>query len=127
MPDAATVFANARNIAVDVLRGEEDRTPEDGSAGIAIKAVQAATLFAAGVLIDVEILTAELLHLFSVRAGDVTILDDDDPKGHVRGFPSKRAEIKWRFWNGYVTYLERDFGMPPEVVKNNLHDLREQD
>jgi hypothetical protein len=124
MPDAATVFANARNIAVDVLRGEKNRTPEMISE-VAIKAVQAATLFAAGVSIDVEILTAELLHLFSVRAGDVTILDDDDPKGHVPWLPSKRSEIKWRFWNRYVTYLERDFGMPPEVV-NNLHDLTDK-
>ena len=55
----------------------------------------------------------------------MTILDDDDPKGHVPWLPSKRAEIKWRFWNRYVTYLERDFGMPPEVV-NNLHDLTDK-
>jgi len=57
MPDAATVFANARNIAVDVLRGEKNRTPEM-IGEVAIKAVQAATLFAAGVSIDVEMLTA---------------------------------------------------------------------
>lgn len=124
MPDAATLFANARNIAVDVLRGEKNRTPEM-IGEVAVKAVQAATLFAAGVAIDVEMLTAELLHLFSVRAGDVTILDDDDPNGHVPWLPSKRAEVKWRFWNRYVTYLERDFGMPPEVV-NNLHDLTDK-
>jgi len=92
---------------------------------VATKAVQAATIFASSVSIDVEILKAELLHLFSVRAGDVTILDDDDPTGHVPWLPSKRAEIKWKFWSRYVTYLERDFGMPPEVV-NNLHDLTDK-
>lgn len=124
MSDTAAAYANARNLAVDILRGEKNRTPELISE-VAAKAVQAATIFAANVSIDVEILTAELLHLFSVRAGDVTILDDDDPKGHVPWLPSKRAEIKWRFWNRYVTYLERDFGMPPEVV-NNLHDLTDK-
>ncbi len=25
--------------------------------------------------------------------------------------------MQWRFWNRYVTYLERDFGMPPESVR----------
>lgn len=124
MSDTAAAYANARNLAVDILRGEKNRTPKLISE-VAAKAVQAATIFAANVSIDVEILTAELLHLFSVRAGDVTILDDDDPKGHVPWLPSKRAEIKWRFWNRYLTYLERDFGMPPEVV-NNLHDLTDK-
>ncbi len=124
MSETAAAYVNARNLAVDILRGEKNRTPEM-IGEVATKAVQAATIFAASVSIDVEILTAELLHLFSVRAGDVTILDDDDPKGHVPWLPSRRAEIKWRFWNRYVTYLERDFGMPPDVV-NNLHDLTDK-
>ena len=124
MPDAATVFANARNIAVDVLRGEKNRTPEMISE-VAIKAIQAATIFAPTISIDAEVLTAELLHLFSVRAGEVTILDDDDPKGHIAWLPDKRANIGWRFWNRYVTYLERDFGMPPDVV-NSLHELTDK-
>lgn len=80
MPDDGTVFANTRNIAVDVLRGEKNRTHEM-IGEVAIKAVQATTLFAAGVSIDVEMLTAELLHLFSVRAGDVSILDEKSRAG----------------------------------------------
>lgn len=124
MSDTATAYANARNLAVDILRAEKNRTPEM-IGEVATKAAQAATIFAPTMLIDVEILTAELLHLFSVRAGEVTILDDHDPKGHVPWLLSKRAEIKWRFWSRYVTYLERDFGMPPEVV-NNLHELTDK-
>ena len=124
MSDTATAYANARNLAVDILRAEKNRTPEM-IGEVATKAAQAATIFAPTILIDVEILTAELLHLFSVRAGEVTILDDHDPKGHVPWLLSKRAEIKWRFWSRYVTYLERDFGMPPEVV-NNLHELTDK-
>jgi hypothetical protein len=123
MPDPHDHHANARNIAIDILRKEKNRTPEMIS-DMATKAVQAATIFAPGVTIDIETLTAELRHLFSVQAGDVTILDDD-PKGHFAWLPSKRAEIQWKFWTRYVTYLERDFGMPPDVV-NNLHDLTDK-
>lgn len=124
MPDPAHVYANARNLAVDILRVERERTPELISE-VASRAAQAASIFAPAAAIDVSALTAELLHLFSIRAGEVTILDDHDPKGHVPWLSSKRAAIKWRFWNRYVTYLERDFGMPPEVV-NNLHDLTDK-
>ena len=124
MPDAHDHHANARNIAIDVLRKEKNRTPEM-IWEIATKAVQAATIFAPDVVIDIEALTAELLHLFSVQAGDVTILDDHDPKEHVAWLPSRRASIQWRFWNRYVTYLERDFGMPPDVV-NSLHELTDK-
>ncbi len=124
MPDPHDHHANARNIAIDILRKEKNRTPEM-IADVATKAVQAATIFAPGVTIDIEALTAELRHLFSVQAGDVTILDDHDPKEHVAWLPSRRAEIQWKFWNRYVTYLERDFGMPPDVV-NNLHDLTDK-
>jgi hypothetical protein len=124
MPDADTIFTNARNLAIDFLRSEKNRTPEM-IGEFAVKAIKATEIFAGNNLIDVEKLTAELLHLFSIRAGDVTILDDDDPKGHVPWLQSKRAEIKWNFWQRYVTYLERDFGMAPEVV-NNLHDLTDK-
>jgi hypothetical protein len=124
MPEAHDRHANARNIAIDVLRKEKNRTAEM-IADVATKAVQAATIFAPSAAIDVGGLTAELLHLFSVQAGDVTILDDHDPKEHVAWLPNKRAEIQWRFWNRYVTYLERDFGMPPDVV-NSLHDLTDK-
>lgn len=124
MPDPHDHHANARNLAIDILRKETQRTSEL-IAEVAKKAGQAATIFSPGVIIDIDLLTTELLHLFSVQAGDITILDDRNPKEHIVWLPSKKAQIQWRFWNRYVTYLERDFGMPPDVV-NSLHDLTDK-
>ena len=121
MPDAHDHYANARNLAVDILRKETKRTP-DLIREVAGKAAQAATIFAPGVTIDVEALTTELRHLFSVGVQDATVLDDHDPSRHVPWLPGKKGSIQWRFWNRYMTYLERDFGMAPTVV-NNLHEL----
>ena len=123
MPEPHDHYANARNLAVDILRKEMKRTPELIRA-TAEKAVQAATIFAPDVTIDVEALTLELRHLFSVGVQDATVLDDHDPKGHVAWLPNKRASTPpgfWRFWTRYMTYLERDLGWPPDVV-NNLHE-----
>ena len=121
MPDTHDHYANARNLSVDILRKETKRTP-DLIRATAEKAAQAATIFAPGVAIDVEALTTELRHLFSVGVQEATVLDDHDPSRHVPWLPSKKGSIQWRFWNRYMTYLERDFGMAPTVV-NNLHDL----
>ncbi len=121
MPEPHDHHANARNLAVDILRKETRRTPELIRA-TAEKAVQAATIFAPSVTIDVEVLTTELRHLFSVGVQDATVLDDHDPLRHVPWLPGKKGSIQWRFWNRYMTYLERDFGMAPTVV-NNLHEL----
>ena len=121
MPDMHDHYANARNLAVDILRKETKRTP-DLIRATAEKAVQAATIFAPSVTIDIEALTTELRHLFSVGVQDATVLDDHDPSRHVPWLPGKKGNIQWRFWNRYMTYLERDFGMAPTVV-NNLHEL----
>ena len=124
MPEPHDHYANARNLAVDILRKEMKRTPELIRT-TAEKAVQAATIFAPAVSIDVEALTLELRHLFSVGVQGATVLDDNDPKGHVAWLPNKRANTPpgfWRFWTRYMTYLERDLGWPPDVV-NNLHEL----
>jgi len=119
MPEPHDHFANARNLAVDILRREKLKTPELIQQ-TAAKAAQAQMLFDPAAVVDVERLTAELRHLFSVAAQNATALDD--PTEHVPWFPSRRAQIQWRFWNRYQTYLERDFGMPPAVV-SNLDDL----
>jgi hypothetical protein len=121
MPDTHDHYANARNLAVDILRKETKRTP-DLIREMAGKAAQAATIFAPDAAIDVEALTTELRHLFSVGVQDATVLDDHDPSRHVPWLPGKKGSIQWRFWNRYMTFLERDFGMAPTVV-NNLHEL----
>jgi hypothetical protein len=119
MPEPHDHHANARNLAVDILRKETKRTSEVIQE-VATKVAQAATIFAPGVSIDIEALAAELRHLFSVAVDQATALDDLTE--HVPWLQNKKAEIQWRFWNRYMTYLERDFGMPPNVV-NSLHEL----
>ena len=119
MPEATDYYANARNLAIDFLRKEKVRSPEL-IADIAAKAVHAQTLFDPAASVDLQRLVAELRHLFSVTADVATALDD--VKDHKPWFPARRAGITWRFWNRYVTYLERDFGMPPPIV-SNLDDL----
>ena len=119
MPEPHDYQTNARNLAVDILRKEKLKTPEL-ILETASKAAAAQKLFDPSAMVDVEKLTAELRHLFSVGAEDATALDD--PAEHEPWLPSKRAQIQWRFWSRYVTYLERDFGMPPAVV-SNLDDL----
>lgn len=115
MSEAQDYYANAKNLAIDFLRKEKNRTPEL-IAETAEKAAKAQTLFDPNATVNLEKLVAELRHLFSVTAEVATALDD--AKDHKPWFPSKRATISWRFWNRYVTYLERDFGMPPPIVAN---------
>jgi hypothetical protein len=113
MPEPHDHYINARNLAVDILRKERVRTPELIQ-DTASKAARAQLLFDAQAIVEVDKLTAELRHLFSVSADSATALDDHT--GHIPWLPSRRAKIAWRFWNRYMTYLERDFGMPPTVV-----------
>lgn len=114
-------YENARNMAVDILRKERTRTT-DLIRATAEKAVQAALIFAPGETIELEALVTELLHLFSVTVQDATVLEDHDPTLHTPWLPDRRGSIQWRFWTRYMTYLEREFGMPPTVV-NSLHEL----
>lgn len=113
MSESPDHFTNARNLAVDILRSHKLRTPEL-IREIAGRAALAQTLFDEKASVDVEKLTAELRHLFSVTAESATVLEDASE--HVAWLPEARARIQWRFWNRYVTYLERYFGMPPAVV-----------
>ena len=75
MPEQRDNFANARNLAVDILRQEKAKTTELIQA-TAAKAAQAQKLFDPTASVDVERLTAELRHLFSIGVEDATALDD---------------------------------------------------
>ena len=121
MPDASQNYANARNLAADILDKMPDRTIEN-IRDVAAKAVAGVALFG-GPLPDVEILVAELAHIFAVRPGSVSALDD--PTGHKPWLPDKRSGLQWRFWVRYERYLARDFQMPPPVV-NGLHMLTDK-
>jgi hypothetical protein len=111
----------ARNFATDILKREPHRTPERMDEIAAMAANMASNVYS-GVVIDVNRLKVELRHMFSVEIDAATILDDHDPVAHVEWLTQRRGEIKWRFWQRYMTYLERDFGMPPSVV-NSVDEL----
>src|SRR5689334_6259767 len=119
MSSTPDYHANARNWAVDILRGEKYIT-SDLILTTAQRAAQAQQIFYPNADVNVEKLAAELRHLFSVSAEVGTVLEDS--ADHVPWYPARRAQVSWRFWNRYVTFLERDFGMPPAVVLN-LDDL----
>jgi hypothetical protein len=123
MPGVEDHFNNARNYAVDHLKKMKDRSPEivRKVAEIAASAeVLTASILGFTVQVDVDRLESALRHLFSVGAESATVLED--PTEHIPWLPSRRATIQWKFWNRYVVYLERDFGMPPAVV-GNLDEL----
>jgi hypothetical protein len=121
MPDAAQNYTNARNLAADILDKMPDRTIEQ-IRDIAGKAIGAAIVFG-GPVPDAEILVADLAHIFAVRPGSVSALDD--PTGHKPWLPDKRSIVNWKFWIRYERYLAREFGMPPPVV-NSLHSLTDE-
>jgi hypothetical protein len=121
MPDAAQNYSNAKNLAADVLDKMPDRTLEQ-IRDVAAKAIAGVTLFG-GPIPDLELLVADLAHIFAVRAGTFSALDD--PTGHKPWLPDKKASIDWRFWIRYERYLGREFGMPLPLV-NNLHKLTDK-
>lgn len=116
MAETRDHYRNALNAAVDILRAESART-DDMISRVASWAAQAQAGFDARASVDVERLKAELRHRFSVTAESATALDDRTE--HRPWLPARRGEIGWRLWNRYVTYLERDFGMPPAVVASH--------
>src|SRR5689334_12284689 len=103
MADFHDHHANARNLAIDILRREKIRTPEK-IYDTAVKAAQAQTIFDPEANVRVDQLAAELRHLFSVSAEAGTVLED--PAEHRPWYPTRRSTIHWRFWNRYTTYLE---------------------
>ena len=109
----------ARNLAADMLVKKKVRTEEDIRSA-AQNAAQAIKLFGVPEEIDVEALTAELMHSFSITGQQATVLEDTTDH---EPWDEKRATTKWKFWERYRLYLERDFGMPPDVVDKNIHDL----
>src|SRR5262245_10933244 len=110
MTQEVDYYRIARNLAIDLLRDSSDRTTNLVRERAA-KAVAFVRDLHADSKVDVDVLSAELLHLFSIRAGEVSILEDHDPTSHVTWLPARRSQIQWRFWTRYATYLDRDFGM----------------
>jgi len=112
-------YRAARDIAVVLLRPILQPTPED------VRSKAELGLMAIGnpPEVDLENLTADLLHSFNIFAGSSSALDDTH--GHIDWLPSKRGGISWHFWHRYETWLEQQIGLPLPVVRN-LGDLTDE-
>src|SRR5205085_11827881 len=62
--------------------------------------------------IDREELIRDLEAGFNVWVSNATILQD--AKGHEAWLPSRRSQLKWRFWKRYERYLEEDMSWAPK-------------
>ena len=113
LDDPTKFYAIARNMAADLLRFSTSRTLEAIRDAAEKGAMAVRSL---GHEIPVDVLNAELRHMFSVEIEDATILEDDDLKGHVPWLAGRKAGISFRFWRRYMTYLERDSGISPTAV-----------
>jgi hypothetical protein len=121
MPDH---YTSAKNIAIVLLRTKETRT-ENCIREAALKSINMIKDSLESIEIDADALISDLMHLFSVGVEEATVLEDHDLTRHIPWLTNRRVDIRWRFWNRYVTYLEQDFGMPPSVVANldNMTDM----
>jgi hypothetical protein len=119
MNNQTDAYVFVRNIAVMHLKGTKSRSEADIVTAVQ-RAISAAKIFGCTDNFDSGQLASELLHLFSISAEKGTALDD--ARDHIAWLPSKRGSIQWRYWPRYGTFLETDFGMPPDVI-GNLNEL----
>lgn len=64
--------------------------------------------------VDVEELVEHFTRIVNVFTQPAQVLVD--PNGHIDWLPSRRASIRWRFWNRYQTFLEDIEELPQEAV-----------
>jgi hypothetical protein len=113
MPDPTQYTDAARNFVIDILRRETSRTLDRIREVVEMGAKVAATV---GTPFDVDAVTADMHHLFSVVIEDATVLDEHDSTAHVEWLAPRKADIEWRFWQRYMTFLERESAMAPSAV-----------
>jgi len=110
-PADTQAFELAKEVTLTLLRKEQHPTPEL----IKEKVALAAQIAASGASVDVDALFEEILDAFKYSMGTSRALDD--PTGHVPWLPDKKADIQWKFWDRYRSYLLHDAPLPPLVVR----------
>jgi hypothetical protein len=65
--------------------------------------------------VDLEELVSYFERTSNIFVGEGITLDD--PTGHKEWLPTRRAEIAWRFWERYESYLESVRELPEPVVR----------
>ena len=66
-------------------------------------------------VIDAEELVRTMQAEFNVFQADPVSLDDST--GHVEWLSERRASIRWRFWERYLRYLQKEVRFPPLVLQ----------
>jgi Z1 domain len=73
--------------------------------------------------IDRGLLARKIEALCNVSVPNISTLDD--MSDHLEWFSARRAEIQWRFWERYRSYLENNADMPLQAIRR-LDDVTNQ-
>jgi hypothetical protein len=111
-PSAAVANQKAIDLALVVIAGTENPTPDDLDRAVAL-ALQTISQLFPGVDVEQEHLRRAVEASVSVFVGDASVLGDD--RGHEDWLNRRRPEIEWRFWDAYRRYQIAN-RMPVEVV-----------
>lgn len=106
------VYDKARQLVQVLLKGVPEPTLEKIEA--AVDKVLPIMAMEGGALIDRDELIRDLEASFNVWVSNATVLHD--PKGHEAWLPSRRSQLKWRFWKRYQRFLEEDMAWAPRTV-----------
>jgi hypothetical protein len=109
-----TAMQKAIDVALVVLAGTENPTPEDLDRAVALSLQTIGQLFP-NVEVEHRHLRRVVEASVSVFVGEASILGDN--RGHEDWLNRRRPEIEWRFWNAYRRYVIRT-RMPIEVVNS---------
>lgn len=111
-PERAT--QEAMNLARGVLKDHPFPTEEQVTNAATLAAAMAPTL-CPGLVLEPDVLKAQLMHAYSVSVDAARVLDDNSGE-HVPWLPDRRSSLPWKFWRRYEEYLIRDVGMPAKIV-----------
>jgi hypothetical protein len=111
-PEADAATQKAIDLALVVIAGTENPTPDDLDRAVDL-ALQTISQLFPGVEVEARYLRRVVEASVSVFVGEASVLGDD--RGHEDWLNRRRSEIEWRFWNAYRRYLIAN-RMPVEVV-----------
>jgi hypothetical protein len=76
-----------------------------------------------GIVLDTENICREILLNCNTWMGNPTIVSD--PTNHEPWLYDRKAEVSWKFWNRYLSYMIKTIGYPRQIVDKmaSLTDL----
>lgn len=103
-------FQIAKSLAQTILRQYE--VPTKDQIHHAVAEVAGMSMFAGK--LDAHDLEREIQSVMNILVPEGMELQD--PTGHDDWLLEKGKSLPWHFWIRYVTYMEQDKGMPPQVI-----------